>query len=202
MESSSSSCKKTLLLLILVHFMMPVSAARPLATDTNTQFIKTSCAITTYPELCFSTLSSYASKIQRKPQLLAKAALSEALKTARSTSSMMSKLSKSQGLGAGDAEALNDCVEELKDSLDELQCSIGEMGKQGHNFRVKLSNIQTWLSAALTDEDTCMDGFEGNSMNGSIKYSVWGYIVNDAHMISNALALINNYASTQSLLHA
>ncbi len=58
-----------------------------------------------------------------------------------------------------------------------------------------MNDIQTWVSAALTDEDTCTDGFAENAMNGNVKTTVRARVVNMAHMTSNALALINSYAS-------
>ncbi|MBA0796685.1 hypothetical protein Gohar_007432 [Gossypium harknessii] len=94
-----------------------------------------------------------------------------------------------------------DCVEVIGDSVDELRQSIEELGHISRsNFALTMSDIQTWVSAALTDEDTCMDGFAGKSMNGNVKTMVRKRIVKIAHLTSNALALVNNYASTQSNL--
>lgn len=42
---------------------------------------------------------------------------------------------------------------------------------------------------------TCMNGFEGNAMNGKIKGTFKNYIVNVAQLTSNALALIKNLSS-------
>ncbi len=93
-----------------------------------------------------------------------------------------------------------DCVEELSDSVDELQRSIVEMGSiiGGSNFEVQMNDILTWVSAALTDDDTCMDGFAGNAMNGNVKTIVRRHILKVAHLTSNALALIKNYAGAQT----
>ncbi|KAL3647454.1 hypothetical protein CASFOL_008422 [Castilleja foliolosa] len=66
---------------------------------------------------------------------------------------------------------------------------------KGSNFEMTMSDVQTWVSAALTDEETCMDGFAGKFMNGAAKTAVRGRILNVAHMTSNALALINCYVS-------
>ncbi|KAI3458279.1 hypothetical protein Pfo_014942 [Paulownia fortunei] len=170
-------------------------AARPAAGDTNTKFIRTSCSTTTYPTLCYSSLSSHASAIQQDPKLLAHAALSVSLDTARSTSVDMVKLSRGAGMTPREVGAMRDCVEELSDSVDELRKSMAEMNQiKGSNFELMMSDIQTWVSAALTDEDTCMDGFAGKVMNGAAKTAVRARIVNVAHMTSNALALINSYA--------
>lgn len=92
--------------------------------------------------------------------------------------------------------AMRDCVEMLSDSVDELQKSISEMGNfKSSGFEMMISDVQTWVSAALTDESTCTDGFAGNGLNGNLKTVVRGRIVNIAQLTSNALALINRYAS-------
>ena len=62
---------------------------------------------------------------------------------------------------------------------------------QGPDFEMKISNIQTWVSAALTNEDTCMDGIEGEAKNGKIRDTIRINIARVAQLTSNALALIN-----------
>ncbi|XP_057510376.1 21 kDa protein-like [Actinidia eriantha] len=172
-------------------------ATRPLPTQTNTEFIKTSCSITTYPQLCYSSLSTYASKIQANPKTLATTALSTTLSAIRSTKILTSKLSKSRGLNPRVASALIDCIEELGDAVDQLQKSIQEMGQsENTHWGFQMNDVQTWVSSALTDEDTCMAGFAENGMGGSVKTTLRGYVVHVAHMTSNALALVNNFAST------
>ncbi|KAK3040085.1 hypothetical protein RJ639_027811 [Escallonia herrerae] len=185
-----------LALYLLLAFTTYINSSSA-AAATSTEFIKTSCSATTYPTLCFNSLSSRASAIQNSPKLLAHESLSVALDTARSTSTMMLRLSHTRGMKPRENGAMKDCVEELSDSVDELMNSLGEMSQpKGKSFELMISDIQTWVSAALTDEDTCSEGFAGNAMNGKIKNIVRGRIVNVAHLTSNALALINNYART------
>ncbi|XP_057463165.1 21 kDa protein-like [Actinidia eriantha] len=168
-------------------------ATRQLPTQANTEFIKASCSIATYPQLCYSSLSTYATQIQTNPKALATTALA----TVRSTTILTSKLSKSQGLKPREASTLIDCVEELGDAVDQLQKSIQETGQgENTNLGFQMNDVQTWVSSALTDEDTCMDGFVENGMDGNVKTTLRGYVVKVAHMTSNALALVNNYAST------
>ena len=196
MESSSS--KYFLILLAIFYHINSSSASRnvPSKITASTEFIKTSCSSTTYPTLCYKSLARHASLIQTSPKLLAHASLNVTLAMAKSTSAVMLKISKSLGMKPREAEAMQDCLEELSDSVDELRKSIGEMGLiKASNFELTMNDIQTWVSAALTDETTCSDGFEKNTVNGKV---VRGQIVKIAHMTSNALALINGYAS----LHA
>ncbi|KAM7258283.1 hypothetical protein ACFE04_014024 [Oxalis oulophora] len=189
----------TTLLLILVDIK---AAARSLPNPNDfhqtddTEFIKTSCSLTIYPDLCFATLSTYAFKIQSNPKLLALTSLNLTLDA---TSTMFKNLSKTHYnfMSPREAAAMKDCVEETKDSVDELRNSISEMSRsnnKGKSEELLISDVQTWVSAALTDEDTCMDGFYGKiMMNGNLK----NQIVNVAHMTSNSLALVNFYASSR-----
>ncbi|XP_050224199.1 21 kDa protein-like [Mercurialis annua] len=157
-------------------------------------FIKTSCGVTRYPELCYQTLSSYANTIQDDPLQLANAALNVTLKSAKSTSENVLKMLKAHNMPK-EAGAIKDCVQNMKDSVDELQESLMMMRDlDGPDFEMKMSNIQTWVSAALTDEDTCMDGFQGSGVNGKVRDTIRKFIEKVAQLTSNALALINKIA--------
>ncbi|TXG70725.1 hypothetical protein EZV62_005660 [Acer yangbiense] len=196
MEGSISKQFLRLILLVLTINMVinSSSATRPIAASkTSTDFIKKSCSSTTYPTLCFSSLANQASLIQTSPKLLAHAALNVTLSTAKTTSAMMVQLSKSSGMKTREVGAMQDCLEELSDSVYELRRSIAEMGQiDSSNYKLTMSDIQTWVSAALTDETTCSDDFDGKTKNGKV---VRERILNISHLTSNALALINRYAS-------
>lgn len=163
----------------------------------TSEFIRTSCKATIYPDLCYTSLSTHANDIQTSPKLLANAALSVALATSQTTSAALLRMSKTPGMRPREAGAMRDCLEVLGDTVEELQKSIKEMGetKNKKSFGFMMNDIQTWVSAALTDENTCMDGFGGKAMDGKLKTIVRGKIVNVCHLTSNALALINSYAS-------
>ncbi|CAH8353974.1 unnamed protein product [Eruca vesicaria subsp. sativa] len=181
----------SLLVTIIITMLKSVNT-----TTTNTEFVKSSCTFTTYPRLCVHSLSTQSSLIQTSPKLMAHAALNITLASAKTTSAMMVRLSSSSRLKPREVSAMRDCVEELGDTLEELRKSIGEMGQlSGSNYEVYMSDIQTWVSAALTDENTCTEGFEGDDMNGKVKVLVRGRILVIAHLTSNALALINHFAS-------
>lgn len=197
MESHAPNSIAALLIVLPLIFSATNSGceARP-AASTSTEFIRTSCSSTSYPTLCYSSLSSHAALIQQNHKVLANTALSVSLDTTRSTSAAVLKLSHTSGLTPREAGAMHDCLEVLGDSVDELKKSMEEMNQlNGSNFEMTMSDVQTWVSAALTDEDTCMDGFAGKDAHGGVKAAVRGRIVNVAHMTSNALSLINTYAA-------
>ncbi|KAJ0705438.1 putative pectinesterase [Helianthus annuus] len=162
--------------------------------DTYKDFIKVSCQTTKYANLCYKTLSPYAADIKKNPMALANAALTESLKSAKSTSKVVRGLSKGRDLSTRDGQAVADCLENMSDSVDEMKKSMVAMKEmEGPDFEENMENVKTWVSAALTDEDTCMDGFEEN--DGKMKESIRRYIVNVAELTSIALSLINNISS-------
>lgn len=114
----------------------------------------------------------------------------------------MKRLTKFKGLKAIQYAAIRDCLDEVEDSLDRVSKSCQEMKSvdraKGNDFTWRMSNVETWVSAALTDETTCMDGFAGRAMDDKIKASVRAQIVGVAHVTSNALALVNNFAANHT----
>lgn len=180
------------ILLIILLFTYTINSISALE-KTNTEFIRTSCSLTTYATLCFNSLSTWSGAIQTSPKLLSQTALSITLDTTRTTSLAMIKLSQVHGMAPQEVAAMKDCIELLSDAVYELKKSLEEMSQPGSkDFRLVKSDIQTWVSSALTDEDTCSEGFVNDPKMKSV---VRGKIVNVAHLTSNALALINNYAS-------
>ena len=97
---------------------------------------------------------------------------------------------------------MKDCMEEVGDTVDRLNKSVEELkrvsGSKKKDFLWHISNVETWVSAAMTDENTCSDGFAGTALNGRIKSSVRARIVDVTRVISNALSLINKYAENHS----
>ncbi|KAK9724481.1 hypothetical protein RND81_05G075800 [Saponaria officinalis] len=200
METSTSRNLLILLTILTITSKITHTLAIQRTTTTTTiytNFIKTSCKATTYPDLCYNSLLTHASDIQTSPQLLANVALSVTLDTARTTFASISTMSKGLGVRPREAGPMRDCLEVLDDTIDQLRNSITEMGelKDCKNFRMLISDVQTWVSAALTNEGTCMDGFGGKYMDGSLKTKIRSKIMVICHLTSNSLALINSFAT-------
>ncbi|CAA7035082.1 unnamed protein product [Microthlaspi erraticum] len=196
---------QTLFLILSISYLFSsdltaATAASPAGVSKKAvNFIQSSCKATTYPAVCLNSLSAYANAIQTSPKRLAETALAVTLSKAQSTKLFVSRLTRFKGLKKREVEAIHDCAEEMNDTIDRLNKSIQEMklcgsAKNQDEFSFHMSNAQTWTSAALTDENTCSDGFSGRFMDGRIKNSVRARIVNVGQETSNALSLINAFA--------
>lgn len=194
--------KFLLIALYLTTYMNTCQATRFISSRTSknnyTEFIKASCNTTLYPQLCYKSLSEFAEKIHASPKLLANTSISVTLKEAESTFITMKNMSRYKGLTVGERAALRDCVEVTDDSVYELQRSMDQMDHMDDGstqFAFEISNVQTWVSAALTDYSTCMDGFY-NVNEGYVKAKVCKYAVNVSQLTSIALTFINRYAAS------
>ncbi|ONK64571.1 uncharacterized protein A4U43_C01F17060 [Asparagus officinalis] len=200
--------KPTLSLLITaLHFSFSI-AARP---TTPNSFIIASCKPTSYPAVCIESLSGYAPAIRRSPRLLTRAALLLSATRARETFAYISTLSSRPPHGASVHSApgaLQDCSTTMSDSADNLQRSMQQLRHLGRpngpSFTMRLENVQTWLSAALTDQSMClMSLLQEESLatengrrgaNNRLHWVTRKKVVEVSRVTSNALALVNELA--------
>lgn len=89
--------------------------------------------------------------------------------------------------------ALRDCLEMLDQTLYELGQAIDDL----HGLRVSYGNLKTLVSAAMTNQNTCIDGFfeleELDSENQKgLKDHLQGLLSPISESMSNCLAMIRN----------
>ncbi|CAH8362401.1 unnamed protein product [Eruca vesicaria subsp. sativa] len=156
--------------------------------------VHSSCVHASYPLLCVRTLSTYSGPTIKNRRELAQAAVKVSLSHAQDAAKKLAGVRETVGKKRVKA-AVVDCVEMIGDSVDELSRTLKVLkhlkasGGSAIEFRWQMSNAQTWTSAALTDDDTCLDGFQG--IDGEIKSEVKQWMTKVARVTSNALYLIN-----------
>ncbi|XP_028802715.1 pectinesterase inhibitor 9-like [Neltuma alba] len=170
-------------------------------------YIKASCQTTMYPNLCLRCLYKFANSNIQSPQHLTHVALSVSLSRALHTRDYLLRVAKQfkaikNSNNSRDYVVLQDCLKQIDDSVDQLGLSIKELGrlKKIPNTFINdgvlwhISNVETWVSTALTDASTCVDYFPGHRMS-KMKATIRGKVLNVAQVTSNALALFQRYAT-------
>lgn len=104
-----------------------------------------------------------------------------------------SMVARFAGMFGGDfrvSNAMNDCLDLLDLSSQELDWSLyaSQYGK-GNGTGNLGSDLKTWLSAALGNQDTCLDGFEGT--NSIVKNLVAGSINQVASLVQQILHMVH-----------
>lgn len=92
--------------------------------------------------------------------------------------------------------AIEDCKELLDFSVSELAWSLAEMKRirTGKNEAPDEGNLKAWLSAALSNQDTCLEGFEGTDRH--LVSFIRGSLKQVTLLISNVLALYTQLHSS------
>ncbi|XVE56360.1 hypothetical protein DITRI_Ditri04bG0003100 [Diplodiscus trichospermus] len=195
-RSSSRSFQYLIFSLAIVLFLMSnlptVSAAsKSDRIEAYKTYIRTVCNSAAYPKDCYKSLSPYASTIKTDPEKLYRVSLFLTIKATRKTSASIASLRKMKGLSVTEREIIRDCAETVSEALEELQQSLTVMTKlQGVDRESQMENIRTWVSAALTDEGTCTDGFDGQKVCNAVNKNIKKTVLNLSKMTSNCLSLL------------
>ncbi|XP_022146187.1 pectinesterase inhibitor 6-like [Momordica charantia] len=158
-------------------------------------YVREACSVTRHPDLCIQSLSPFSSTAKRSPTKWARAGVAVTITEAKSVARFLGRLKRSGRMRGRDRVAVSDCVEVFEAAIDELHRSLGVLRRLSRrDFEAQIGDLTTWVSAALTDEDTCIDGFEGE--RGKQVNLIRNRVVKAGYITSNALALVNKLAAS------
>ncbi|KAK8504083.1 hypothetical protein V6N12_005624 [Hibiscus sabdariffa] len=164
-------------------------------------FIEASCQSTRYPALCIKCLTRHTNYNTPNSQQLARAALTASVYRARYTRLYLGKVAKELGATKSkEYRVVRDCLLQIDDSVNQLSQSIRELrrfdpkAKMTDDIFWHIDNVDTWVSAALTDASSCVDEFPGHRMS-KMKAAIKSKVLNVAQLTSNALALFHQYSA-------
>ncbi|CAL5071189.1 unnamed protein product [Urochloa decumbens] len=154
------------------------------------------CAGTLHRDVCASTLATIPNLARRPLRDVISEVVARAAAAVRASSSNCSSyLRRPRGLlRVRDRVALSDCVELFGRTLGQLGTAADELsaGNRTAEDESVVAGVQTVLSAALTNQYTCLEGFAGPSASedGRVRPYIQGRIYHVAHLVSNSLAML------------
>ncbi|GLJ09566.1 hypothetical protein SUGI_0112000 [Cryptomeria japonica] len=153
--------------------------------------LQSACNVTLDPKFCVSTMTTLAGSWQGGSKDLGKIALKLTIIEARKVSHFLSRLSR-MAVTPRQKGALQDCVQLFDLTLSDLEKSLLNVSSSNSNFLAwrQAFDVETWLSAALTNQATCLDGFQEASGGRQITFS--SNLRNVSRLLSNSLALVKN----------
>ncbi|GLJ10933.1 hypothetical protein SUGI_0138340 [Cryptomeria japonica] len=167
---------------------LPNEESSGLGGTRSPDLIELVCNKTLYFEACNSSLSSIPAAARANISELAKIAVELSLEIAKGTADLGRKFN---GGGGGAFEV---CVEVLQNTVDELNDTLSVVASP--NWSRRTADVKTWLSAALTNPGTCIEGFE--DVDENIPASMKKMLDSLSQLISNALAIFNYVAAEES----
>ncbi|KAL1350986.1 hypothetical protein HN51_014954 [Arachis hypogaea] len=196
------------LLLLFLSSFLASSGQMVLAKGNKNGYVREACSVTRYQDLCVHSLAQFSNTAGTSPSKWARAGVSVTIGEVKKVRAYLAQLKRNGGFIGRNRAALSDCAEVFDDALDELHRSLDVLRKLSKTtFSTQMGDLNTWISAALTDEDTCLDGFSfqvqdnnnNNNHNNNKKKQIkllQRRVQNVSYITSNALALVNKLATT------
>ncbi|GJN33491.1 hypothetical protein PR202_gb22099 [Eleusine coracana subsp. coracana] len=156
--------------------------------------VKAFCQPTDYQQTCEAELSAVAGNASSASDLAKAifAVTSEKISKAVSESATLNELKNDQRTSG----ALNDCKELLGYAIDDLKTSFDRLGGfEMTNFKKAVADLKTWLSAALTYQGTCLDGFL-NSTNTEASEKMQKALNASQELTEDILAVVDQFSET------
>ncbi|KAL0403234.1 UNVERIFIED_CONTAM: putative pectinesterase/pectinesterase inhibitor 34 [Sesamum radiatum] len=153
------------------------------------QAMSRACSRTLYPSLCLNSLLDFPGAITASDQELVHISVNMTLQKVGRALFSASEI-RNLDMDPRVRSAYMDCLELLDDSVDLLSRSLTSVVPGGAPAG-STQDVLTWLSAALTNQDTCNEGFD--ELNGDVKNQMSDRLKDLSELVSNCLAI---YAAT------
>lgn len=167
----------------------PVLARKP------TKAISKTCSKTRFRSLCVNSLIDFPGSSAASEEELVHISFNVTLQHFTKALYLSSEISYLQ-MDTHVRSAYEDCLELLDDSVDALSRSLYTVapsldGNTGEQIQPggSAEDVVTWLSAALTNHDTCTEGFA--DLNGAVKDHMSEKLKDLSELVSNCLAIFS-----------
>ncbi|KAG7595157.1 Invertase/pectin methylesterase inhibitor domain superfamily [Arabidopsis thaliana x Arabidopsis arenosa] len=168
--------------------------------------LKAICSVTRFPESCISSISKLPSSNTTDPETLFKLSLKVIIDELDSISDLPEKLSK-ETEDERIKSALRVCGDLIEDALDRLNDTVSAIDDEGKKKTLsssKIEDLKTWLSATVTDHDTCFDTLDELKQNkteyanSTITQNLKSAMSRSTEFTSNSLAIVSKILAALS----
>ncbi|KZV40471.1 pectinesterase/pectinesterase inhibitor 45 [Dorcoceras hygrometricum] len=168
----------------------------PKQVTTAEKAVKSACQGTDYKQTCENSLmKAVKNNATIHPKDILKASFAVA------SEEIDKVIKQASGLKFSDPRikaAFDDCLVLLNDAKEELNSSISSIeGKDLTKLSSRTPDINNWLSAVLSYEQTCIDGFP----EGDEKAKFQKFLKTSKELGSNALAIVSQLSPISSMFH-
>lgn len=185
----------SLIIALSIAFTVNKNTDKDTVAPSFSNSIKAICNLTQYPDSCVTSISSIkGANTTTDPEQLFKLSLqvaSDALSALASFPDSISIPTKDARL----KRAISDCTDMFQEAIDRVQESISSVTPTDADEKMltapKINDIRTWLSAAMTNQESCLDGFEGTTEEEKLKQKFGSAMKNSSEFISNSLAIVS-----------
>ncbi|KAM7273028.1 hypothetical protein ACFE04_027692 [Oxalis oulophora] len=167
----------------------------PTLNHNPTKAMSKTCSKTRFPSLCVNSLLDFPGSLTANEQDLVHISFNMTLQHLNKALYSSSSISNIQ-MTTRVRSAYDDCLELLDDSVDALSRSLFSVSTNNQQQREaplqsvgSNEDVLTWLSTALTNMDTCSEGFE--DVSGSVKEEIANKTKDLSALVSNCLSIFS-----------
>ncbi|KAF9685364.1 hypothetical protein SADUNF_Sadunf03G0046900 [Salix dunnii] len=183
---------------VVLHNRNNNSSSKPVPPPelTPATSLKAVCSVTQYPISCLSSISALETGNTTDPEVLFRLSLRVAVNELSKLKDYPDKLIQSIA-DTTLQNALKVCSTVFDDAVDRLNDSVSSM-TVGEGEQIlspsKMNDLKTWLSATITDQETCLDAL--NELNSTVNFNktlvdqVKTAMENSTEFVSNSLAIV------------
>ncbi|OWM74338.1 putative pectinesterase/pectinesterase inhibitor 45 [Punica granatum] len=157
--------------------------------------IKMVCSSTDYQETCKNTLAKAVKgdESQAQPKDLMKLAIKA---VGDEITAALNKTEKFKFESPEEKGAFEDCKKLLEDAIEELELSTTSINGDMKKLASKTGDLNNWLSAVVSYQQTCIDGFPEGKLKSDMKKA----LQMADELTSNSLAIISQLSTFLSTL--
>lgn len=158
------------------------------ALTTSSKAVASVCSQTDNKKVCVESLRSVASNQSATPKDFLQAALQATIEEVQAAKERSGKFAKA-AKDPLNKMAVDDCKELLQYAVDELQASFSSVGDSDlHTMADREVEFKNWLSAVISYQQSCMDGFTQPDLQKDITND----LQNATKLTDNALAIVSS----------
>ncbi|XP_068311188.1 putative pectinesterase/pectinesterase inhibitor 45 [Pyrus communis] len=146
------------------------------------KILKEMCSVADYKDKCEGIIEK--AKDETKPKAFIKTAISAASDEAKSAYSKTTELTFNSPEEKG---AFEDCKVLFDDAKEELGDAVSQLGNSIESGKVRTGVLNSWLSAVISYQQTCVDGFP----DGKLKSELEKMLQVSKEFTSNSLAMLS-----------
>ncbi|KAI7733287.1 hypothetical protein M8C21_033705 [Ambrosia artemisiifolia] len=178
-------------LLLLLTSLLVVHGTTP-----SRSLIKSSCAATLYPHLCYSTITptiSTTTSATTKKDLI-EFTINKTKDTIQANLHSLNHLATNPNLTNRSKTALHDCLELGHETLRRIDMVIQDLKAYptAKPLRRHADDLKTLMSTTITNKETCLDGLSHDAPSKLLRKSIVKGQKHGGKMCSNVLAMIKD----------
>nr|DAD32972.1 TPA_asm: hypothetical protein HUJ06_011823 [Nelumbo nucifera] len=161
------------------------------STSTTMKSVSAICASAYYEDSCIRTLTPVAKNESATPHDYLKASFEAIVEEVQAALEKFGVIGKDANSSI-DKMAVGDCKELMQYAISELQSAISMVNDpKRHPASDPIAELKNWLSAVVSYEETCTEGFE----HPKLKSSMENGLLNATQLTGNALAIVTELSA-------